>query len=259
MKPRSTVLGVLLLAAFCLSHGETAAQEKEFLFGGMVGATESRLTDLDGYRYSFTVPQFRNNRVTVTGGESEFNAGLTLGGWVFWNGSRNLGLQFGITYSQQGGKLRQSGSERVVDISIRDSTLVQYDLEHTFETSYIRLPLLARLQFPTNHVTPYLKAGPEIAFLTSAEQKTSGSYSTPQISGSRLYVIDEKKDLEDSFRSTSIAFDVAVGAEFPIGRVAALVEFGYLLGLNDVSASTAQNFSNDVKNSVMSLCVGIQF
>lgn len=101
MKPRSTVLGVLLLTAFCLSHGETAAQDKEFLFGGMVSATESRLTDLDGYRYSFTVPQFRDNRVTATGGESEFNAGLTLGGWVFWNGSRNLGLKFGITYFQQ--------------------------------------------------------------------------------------------------------------------------------------------------------------
>jgi hypothetical protein len=261
MKPRSTALCAWMLAAFCLSHGEALAQEKEFYFGGMVGATESRLTDLDGYRYTFSmnVPPFPRSNVTLAGGDSEFNPGLTVGGWVFWNASHHVGLQFGVTYSQQGGRLQQTGSQMVVDIAIRDSTLVQYDLEHTFESAYVRLPVLAKIQYPTKSVTPYLKIGPEIGFLTGAERTTKGTYSTPQLTGSRLYVIDEKKDIEDSFQNVGIALDVAVGAEVPIGRLAVLVEFGYLLGLNDASANTAQNFTNDVKNSVMSLTAGIQF
>jgi hypothetical protein len=190
-----------------------------------------------------------------------FNPGLIVGGWVFWNASRNVGLQFGVTYSQQGGKLSQTGSQQVVDIAIRDSTIVQFDLEHTFETSYIRIPVLAKIQFPTKHIIPYVKAGPEIGFLLSAERKTSGTYTTPQFAppNNRPVPVDETQDLENSFRNTGLAFDVALGAEVPIRGVSALVEFGYLFGLNDVSASAARNFTNDVKNSVMTLAVGIQF
>lgn len=146
------------------------------------------------------------------------------------------------------------------DVSIRDSTLVEYDYEHTFETSYVRFPLLAKVQIPTKYVTPYLKVGPDLGILTSAERETKGYYSTPQISGQdQLNPITETEDLKSQLRRIGLALHVGGGVDVPIGAAATFLEVAYSCGLSNINESTGLNFTEDVKNTVLTISVGILY
>ena len=248
----------LIAAAVSLLTAGASAQPLEVHFGGQVGLAQARLTDMSGSMYTFNVDIFGGHDVTVTGGNSQYNSGVSFGGWGYYALDPRFGVQLGIFFTQQGGRLTQSGSQTVPDPVIPGiSARVQYQFEHNVEIRYVRFPWLAKARFPTRHVTPFVKLGPDIGILTSARRETTGFYAEPP--GSASVPIREFEDDEGRFRRVDVALHLAAGVDVPVRPGAAYAEVAYSFGLGDVNKSTAGIFPSGVKNSVLFVSVGFSY
>lgn len=85
MRKRFAFQVALCTTAVCTLASGPSADPNTFHYGGQVGLTEARLTDLSALQYRFTIPvsaNFPRVTVTVTGGETSFNPGIAFGGWA---------------------------------------------------------------------------------------------------------------------------------------------------------------------------------
>ena len=249
-------------AALCVIASASSAQPNDFHFGGQVGWTQARLTDMSGMMYQFNVPVFGAAGVNViaTGGNTKYNSGVAFGGWGSYVINPKFGLQLGVFFTQQGGTLSQSGTQIIDDPAVpTNSTTVEYQFEHDVEVRYVRFPLLAKIQYPFNRVTPFVKLGPDIGILTAARLETNGTYRQPAGSSNQLVPISESEDYKGRFNKIGVSLHAAAGVDVPVGSAAVYAEFAYSFGLTDAHDSSAGIFSKGVKNSVLTASLGFFF
>jgi outer membrane protein with beta-barrel domain len=113
---------------------------------------------------------------------------------------------------------------------------------HDWETklTYFEIPLLLKLELPLPALSPYLYAGPSVAFLLKAEAKDE-AFSTDWV------------DTKDAMKSTE--WSLAIGGGVNILKFH--VDVRYLMGLTELNEEdTATSVLNDSKNRTVSFLVG---
>lgn len=111
-----------------------------------------------------------------------------------------------------------------------------------YRLSYIQVPVLAKGRYELdNGLTPYVFAGPSIAFMVGDKYKYTGNYTGTNPKTGNL------KDI--GYRTNDTLFDLNFGAGLQFGRI--MLEGRYQWGLTDV-------FKNmDTQHSVFKINVGI--
>ena len=113
---------------------------------------------------------------------------------------------------------------------------------HNWESklTYFEVPLLLKIQLPIPALSPYLYAGPSVAFLLKAEQLDES-------------VSTEWVDTKDNMKSTE--WSLAIGGGVNILKFH--VDVRYLMGLTELNKEdTATSVLSDSKNRTVSFLVG---
>lgn len=122
----------------------------------------------------------------------------TFGGLAILNLSPNMGLQFEVDYLVTGEKWASETFGTV---------------EEKF--GYLHIPVLFRYKFmPEGKFIPVVFAGPVISFLLSASETGVG-------------------DVKDFLKPTDFGLDMGLGAEIALGKMKALLDLRYYLGLGN--------------------------
>jgi hypothetical protein len=152
---------------------------------------------------------------------------LTFGGFVIFELSPTLAIQPEINYLVTGEKW-----------DVTDGTNVE-------NFTYIHVPILLRARLmEEGKFVPVVFAGPAVGFLLSAT--------------------DGGDDVKEFFKSTDFGLDLGLGAEIALGKMKALIDFRYYMGLTDVFVQPdivmmAAPTDWSMKNSAFILTAGIIF
>lgn len=119
--------------------------------------------------------------------------------------------------------------------------------------TYIHIPILLRARLmKEGKFVPVVFAGPVISFLLSAteEEELTGGDS-------------ESFDVKQYFKSTDFGLDFGAGGEFALGKMKALIDFRYYMGLTNVYSAPpimmAAPMEFTMKNAAFMLTAGIIF
>ncbi len=123
----------------------------------------------------------------------------------------------------------------------------------TNKVSYLEIPILLKLKIPTpGGVSPYVYAGPDIAFLLSANE-------TDEPNGYPSSDSDQK----DFTSSTNFGLDLGAGVGFNVAPLISLiVDARYALGLSNVLSDKGQQQSGSnqkVKTKGFQIAAGVMF
>jgi hypothetical protein len=121
---------------------------------------------------------------------------LTFGGFVIFELSPTLAIQPEVNYLVTGEKW-----------DVTDGTNVE-------NFTYIHIPILLRARLmKEGKFVPVVFAGPAVGFLLSAT--------------------DGGDDVKEFFKSTDFGLDLGLGAEIALGKMKALIDLRYYMGLTD--------------------------
>jgi hypothetical protein len=158
--------------------------------------------------------------------------GFHIGGFVEIKISDKFSVQPELLYSAQGGKLnsvilaRETGDPNEIPQLL--------NIEVVNNLSYINIPVMFKYYVIEKFS---LELGPQLGILVDSKRKNTMNGQT----------------FEDSYNYDSIDYGLNLGAEYDITESLS-TGIRYSLGLNDIA-----NFSNEVKNSVLSLSVSYKF
>lgn len=152
---------------------------------------------------------------------------LTFGGFAIFELSPTLAIQPEVDYLVTGEQW-----------DITDGDAVE-------NFTYLHIPILLRAKLmKEGKFVPVVFAGPAIGFLLSAT--------------------DTGEDVKEYFKSTDFGLDLGLGAEIALGKMKALIDFRYYMGLTDcfnqpdmVMMEIPSDWS--MKNAAFSLTAGIIF
>jgi hypothetical protein len=118
------------------------------------------------------------------------------------------------------------------------------DEEGTWKTNYIEIPVLFRVNLPTEgKIKPMLYAGPALGILMSAK--------------------DEDEDVKDYLKTMDIGVVAGAGVAYQLEKGAISFEARYEIGMSTVYDLTDEELEGreqpDLKNSVISFMVGYGF
>lgn len=183
-----------------------------------------------------------------------------LGGFIeFWVSSA-FAIQVNGLYNQKGENVEIKLSTSYFDPQLNATVNLTADMEASVNLSYFSFPVMGKFAFgKAQGIRPYLLAGPEIGFLTSA--KTSdlegeATVSVPSLGISETVDIDESgDDIKDQIESVEFALNFGGGFTFPLGSsVEGFLDGRYGLGLSNILKE-----GEDVKNNVIYLNLGLTF
>ena len=163
-------------------------------------------------------PNFANLNVSDPAATYKARTGWHAGGFVLMKFSK-IGIQPEILFSQQGSKIKVSGS----------------DLNANY--SYLNIPVIVKL-YTVAGIN--LQAGPQFGFLTKAESDynpiTGQSYNSTQ-------------DVKSAYKKSDVSLALGVGWDLPFGLT---LDGRYNLGLSDMSDEAKY----ETKNQVWQISVG---
>jgi len=167
-------------------------------------------------------------------------------------GSRSrLAIESGILFYQRGGETDFQFVRTDPDAAILWERTDTYD----WRLGYMALPMLLRYSF-SEEGGLYVKAGPELAFLHTAELEKpvydSESVEEPEAE-------NVVANARDSFNFYDVSVIGAVGYVFPAGVFSGFVEASYVAGLRDVHHNPDGVFDVKLKNTTIGLSVGVLF
>ena len=126
----------------------------------------------------------------------------TFGAFVIFELSPTLAIQPEVNYLVTGEKWEITGGTNVENFT------------------YLHIPILLRARLmKEGKFVPVVLAGPAVGFLLSAK--------------------DGGDDVKEYFKSTDFGVDLGLGAEIALGKMKALIDFRYYMGLTNV-------FNNDI-------------
>jgi opacity protein-like surface antigen len=114
----------------------------------------------------------------------------------------------------------------------------------TMKLSYISIPVYAKVKFSLDGSAfkPFLFAGPQIGFITSAEIEAGGT----------------SQDVKDQFESTDFALDFGAGGEYALNpKTAIFASLGYSLGLSNIAKLDAGE-EGSIKTTGFQILVGVR-
>lgn len=159
--------------------------------------------------------------------DSEIRTGFTGGISLDISVPGPLGIESGAFYSQKGAEFSEDGSEG------------------TLSLDYIEVPVLAKVGFgPPGPASPHIILGPYVGFNVSAESEVSGGGFT--FSG----------DISDDVNDTEFGGIAGLGIDLNLGLTKLNAQARYGMGFTNIFT---EDGDEEIKNSVISIVVGIQF
>lgn len=141
-----------------------------------------------------------------------------------------LGIETGAYYSQMGAEISDNG------------------LEGSYNLDYIQVPLLAKINFGLpGPATPHLLVGPYMGFNINAEAELSEGGTSVS------------SDISDQVNDTDFGGIAGLGIDFNVGLTKLSAQARYGFGLTGVFDGELSADDEDVRNSAVSLVLGIQF
>ncbi len=145
-----------------------------------------------------------------------------------WNKSSRLGYKFGAMAElgfipmialQIEAMYAQKGAEVETNVAVGNTTT---NVKSTSTANVLEVPILLKFRLPVpGSITPYIFAGPNIAFILSSKLKAEGN-------GQSI-----ETDTKDETSSTNFAVDFGAGIEFKVAPFTSLLLDGrYSLGFN---------------------------
>lgn len=151
--------------------------------------------------------------------------GFAFGGAFYLSFTPNIGIQCEPVYIQKGAKVNVKWTENGTSI----------DMDQTFKTNYIDIPVLLKASFGQKNIRPYILAGPYIALRTGDAMvdvdrlAVNGQDITSQIpSNEREVKLDTK--------STDFGINLGAGFLFPLTTNYLFIEGQYSIGLTNINA-----------------------
>jgi hypothetical protein len=186
-------------------------------------------------------------------GDSSYGPGLFVGiiTIVPFGARSSLALESGLLFYQRGGETEF----QFVRTDPEEGILWERTDTYDWRLGYMGLPLLLRYSF-SEEGGLYVKAGPELAFLHTAELEKpvydSESIEEPEAE----YVVVNARD---TFNFYDVLVIGAVGYVFPAGGLSGFVEVSYVVGLRDVFHASGAASDPKMKNSSVGLSLGVLF
>lgn len=251
MKKFSIILIILLSFTFFYDTGY--AQDKPLKFGirgkyNMADVTEN-LEGVIPFEYEgIDIPIDVNQKMYNTFG---------FGGFIEYWFNPMLAVQLNAQYNMKGTKVEADFNTSFDYMGVQVNLRGNADMP--MKLTYISFPILGKIAFGNEGaVRPYLIAGPEISFLSSAKVKVEGT-ATAEIPApfneSETVSIDEEEDIKEEVESTEFALDFGGGVLFPVGNINLFIDAQYSLGLSKLN----KEGSDDVKNKVIYISLGLVF
>jgi len=163
----------------------------------------------------------------------------------------SLALESGILFYQRGGETEF----QFVRTDPEEGILWERTDTYDWRLGYMALPLLLRYSF-SEEGGLYVKAGPELAFLHTAELEKP-VYDPESVEEPEAESV--VTNARDSFNFYDVSVIVAVGYVFPTGGFSGFVEVSYVAGLRDVFHASGAASDPEMKNSSVGLSLGVLF
>ena len=186
----------------------------------------------------------------VAGRNINTNSGLTAGVTLVYNFSSMIGVQLEPAYTQAGASIYSAQTEEGLILEI----------DQTIEMSYIALPILVKVSFPGDFITPYLLGGTNIGFPLDDTKLTIDNVT---VNGEDFTSNLPNELLEQELKNESIDFGLSLGAglSFPIGVIDMFFQAQYNLGLTDINDEEPQEgiIQDEIKTRGFEVTGGVLF
>jgi hypothetical protein len=212
-----TVAAILFLTIITTSTCKAQAALLVLIFGDKI-ATEKFHTSIDAGLNFSRMPGLDNTKMRY---------GLYFGLGTF------LKLNDKWAFTPEFKPLSLRGAHKITPLFVyNDISDPQYDLR----LNYIDIPFMVQYKIKPNF---FVSVGPQISFLTKAEQETSGKTS---LANQQVTV---SEDFKSSFNPLYLSFPVEVGYSFPelIPGHGMDIKIRYCIGINDVIKDQAYGSS----------------
>ncbi|GAB4521719.1 MAG: hypothetical protein Tsb0020_40280 [Haliangiales bacterium] len=162
--------------------------------------------------------------------------GLSVGGFIAAQLTPAWGARGEVRYSQRGARADSSGGGL-------GSAGSGYSFE--FAVTYIEVPLLVTYTVPYDgRFTPYLFAGPDIAFLLSSE--ISGEGVLFDNMGDMVGAFRGTQDVKDATASVDYAVTFGAGMKFPLPAGRLVLDARYLISVTEAVGAGETEFADGV-------------
>ena len=186
----------------------------------------------------------------VAGRNINTNSGLTAGVTLVYNFSSMIGVQLEPAYTQAGASIYSAQTEEGLILEI----------DQTIEMRYIALPILVKVSFPGDFITPYLLGGANIGFPLDDTKLTIDNVT---VNGEDFTTNLPNELLEQELKNESIDFGLSFGAglSFPIGVIDMFFQAQYNLGLTDINDEEPQEgiIQDEIKTRGFEVTGGVLF
>jgi outer membrane protein W len=218
---KKKILLVTMLGAACI-----AASAQTLTVGPKAGINVSTLTNLEDLK-----PK----------------AGFTAGGFLVYSFIENFGVGLDVLYSKEGAKYRYEISD--------GSNMVKY--QYKADLNYLRLnvPLTYFFCKKENSLRPKIYAGPSLAFLLSAKNKSE----VISASGNDVSAEEGTTTVTDNYKGTDFGALAGAGFNYKLAEATWLnFDASYHIGATDIPKDPEEG-SDAVKNTGFAFTVGVGF
>lgn len=163
-------------------------------------------------------------------------------------------LQPEILYSEKGARFEETETIPLDDLGFPGQT-ASATVDGTIDLKYIEIPILIRARLPVPGLSPFVYAGPSLAYNLSSDFRADLS---ANIAGQQLSVTLFDEDIKDDIKNFDIGFVIGGGMEFGLPLLKVHAELRYTMGLRNI-LDFDDNNDFDLKNNVFSLMVGVTF
>jgi hypothetical protein len=225
---------VLVLSASTPALGRAAADS-------LVAQEENPRSRQIAFRGGATFTRIDHSGELPAGFRTEPIAGWMFGCDLRWSITDHWSIDSGVHVQRKGNVEHYYGPLEILGFPLRA------DLETVTTLTYIVLPMRIKMA-PAGRVKPYVRAGFDLGFLTSATSHMTGTISGNTGSAP----IDQKEDVKDQAKDFEFAFALDVGLQVPLGRADAFLEVTGNLGVTDIAKSDG----ND-RNQLVGVALGV--
>lgn len=186
----------------------------------------------------------------VQGRNINTNSGLTAGATLIYNFSSMIGVQLEPVYTEAGASIYSAQTDEGLILEI----------DQTIEMSYIAVPILIKVSFPGDFITPYLLGGANIGFPLD---DTKVRIEKVMANGEDVTSIIPRELIDQELKNESIDYGLKFGAgiSLPLGAIDMFFQAQYNLGLTNLNDEAPQEgVQQDViKNRGFQVTAGVLF
>ena len=179
----------------------------------------------------------------MDGLDSKVRAGFIAGVEAEYGVSENFGIQFGLLYSQQGVKAKNTSFGEMNDELIGGWTFAG---DATMKLDYLNIPILAQY-YPIKGLA--LKAGIQPAFNVLKKVHLDGTLSQGGVEGGNKQSVDDSYKINDGVKSFQFSIPVGISYEYQNFVLDARYNIYLTKALKDA----------DTRHSVFSFTLGYKF